>query len=206
MDLLIIFLKGFSLAYLFFYNSWSKSFFKREIFNNEFLKPIESSYFYFTDNGFQYSKLVVKYASILFLVLVVLSLSYKGLLTVLVYSIIDKQNDWSIFWAFFLEYLLYFIYPLLGLLFFIRKMNSLKFFYSIISLILLLPIELIFERFILKLKYDDNLDYLLEEDKNRYIDYFFGLIDCLKYYLIFMVFLVVIVNFIRRKVKQNANS
>ena len=179
---------------------------KIDSFVDEFLKPIENSYFSFTDNAFGYSKILIKYASILFFILTVISLSYQGILQVFVYSIIDQQNDWSIFWAFFLEYLLYFIYPLLGLLFFIRKLNSLKFFYSIISLILLLPIELIFERFILKLKYDDNLDYLLEEDENRYVDYFFGLIDCLKYYLIFMVFLVVIVNFIRRKVKQNANT
>ncbi len=63
MEYYIVFLKCFSLAYLFFYNSWSKAFFKKEIFNNEFLNPLESFYFSFVDNGFRYSKIIIKYCS-----------------------------------------------------------------------------------------------------------------------------------------------
>lgn len=63
MEYYIVFLKCFSLAYLFFYNGWSKAFFKKEIFNNEFLNPLESFYFSFVDNGFRYSKIIIKYCS-----------------------------------------------------------------------------------------------------------------------------------------------
>ena len=131
MEYYIVFLKCFSLAYLFFYNSWSKPFFKKEIFNNEFLNPLESSYFSFVDNGFRYSKIIIKYCSLLLLIFLFVLLNYQYLLELILYHTIDKnQNDNSFYFSNYLEFFLPFILPLIGLLFFVKKICSKVLFYT----------------------------------------------------------------------------
>ena len=208
MEYYIVFLKCFSLAYLFFYNSWSRVFFKKEIFKNEFLNPLESSYFSLVDNGFKYSKIIIKYWSLLLLILLFVLLNYQYLLQLILYHTIDKnQNDNSFYFSSYLEFFLPFILPLIGLLFFIKKISNSFIWISILSLIFLIPLNELLLIEIYKLRYDYLInDTIPKELQINYWNYFTDSFDHLFTYLICMMIMVAFVEFIKGKLSKNVNT
>lgn len=208
MEYYFVFLKCFSLAYLLFYNSWSKVFFKKEIFNNEFLNPLESSYFSFVDNGFEYSKIIIKYCSLLLLIVLFVLLNYQYLLELILYHSIDKnQNDNSFYFSSYLEFFLPFILPLIGLLFFIKKNSSSFIWVSILSLVFLTPVNELLLIEIYKLRYNYLInDTIPKELQINSWNYFTDSFDYLFAYLICMMILVAFIEFIKEKIKKNAHS
>lgn len=208
MEYYIVFLKCFSLAYLFFYNGWSKVFFKKEIFNNEFLNPLEGSYFSFVDNGFKYSKIIIKYWSLLSLILLFVLLNYQYLLQLFLYHTIDKnQDDNSFYFSSYLEFFLPFILPLVGLLFFIKRISNSFIWVTILSLVFLTPLNELLLIEIYKLKYNYLInDTIPKELQINFWNYFTDPFDNLITYLICMMILVTVVKFIKEKISKNANS
>ena len=192
MEYYIVFLKCFSIAYLLFYNSWSKAFFKKEIFNNEFLNPLENSYFSFVDNGFRYSKIIIKYCSLLLLIFLFVLLNYQYLLELILYHTIDKnQNDNSFYFSSYLEFFLPFILPLIGLLFFIKKISNSLIWVSILSLVFLTPLNELLLIEIYKLRYNYLINYTIPKELQiNYWNYFTDSFDYLFTYLICMMILV----------------
>ena len=208
MEYYIVFLKCFSLAYLFFYNSWSKAFFKKEIFNNEFLNPLESSYFSFVDNGFKYSKIIIKFCSLLLLVFLFVLLNYQYLLELILYHSIDKnQNDNSFYFSNYLEFFLPFILPLIGLLFFVKKISNSFFWVSVLSFLFLTPLNELLLIKIYKLRYNYLInDTIPKELEINYWNYFTDPFDHLFTYLICMMVLVAFIEFIKQIIRKNANT
>lgn len=208
MEYYIVFLKCFSIAYLLFYNSWSKAFFKKEIFNNEFLNPLENSYFSFVDNGFRYSKIIIKYCSLLLLIFLFVLLNYQYLLELILYHTIDKnQNDNSFYFSNYLEFFLPFILPLISLLFFVKKISNSFFWVSVLSLIFLTPLNELLLIEIYKLRYNYLInDTIPKELQINYWNYFTDSFDHLFTYLICMMILVASIEFIKEKLKRNAHS
>lgn len=208
MEYYIVFLKCFSIAYLLFYNSWSKAFFKKEIFNNEFLNPLESSYFSFVDNGFKYSKIIIKFSSLLLLIFLFLLLNYQYLLELILYHSIDKnQNDNSFYFSNYLEFFLPFILPLIGLLFFIKKISNSFFWVSVLSLLFLTPLNELLLIKIYKLRYNYLIsDTIPKELEINYWNYFTDPFYHLSTYLICMMVLVAFIEFIKQKIRKNANA
>ena len=208
MEYYIVFLKCFSIAYLLFYNSRSKAFFKKEIFNNEFLNPLENSYFSFVDNGFRYSKIIIKYCSLLLLIFLFVLLNYQYLLELILYHTIDKnQNDNSFYFSSYLEFFLPFILPLIGLLFFIKKISNSLIWVSILSLVFLTPLNELLLIEIYKLRYNYLINYTIPKELQiNYWNYFTDSFDHLITYLICMMILVAVIKFIKEKISKNANS
>ena len=207
MEYYIVFLKCFSIAYLLFYNSRSKAFFKKEIFNNEFLNPLENSYFSFVDNGFRYSKIIIKYCSLLLLIFLFVLLNYQYLLELILYHTIDKnQNDNSFYFSSYLEFFLPFILPLIGLLFFIKKISNSLIWVSILSLVFLTPLNELLLIEIYKLRYNYLINYTIPKELQiNYWNYFTDSFDYLFTYLICMMILVASIEFIKEKLKRNAH-
>ena len=208
MEYYIVFLKCFSIAYLLFYNSRSKAFFKKEIFNNEFLNPLESSYFSLVDNGFKYSKIIIKFSSLLLLIFLFLLLNYQYLLELILYHSIDKnQNDNSFYFSNYLEFFLPFILPLIGLLFFIKKISNSFFWVSVLSLLFLTPLNELLLIKIYKLRYNYLIsDTIPKELEINYWNYFTDPFYHLSTYLICMMVLVAFIEFIKQKIRKNANA
>lgn len=207
MEYYIVFLKCFSLAYLLFYNNWSKAFFKKEVFNNEFLNPLENSYFTFVDNGFKYSIIIIKFSSLLLLIFLFLLLNYQYLLELIVYHSIDKnQNDNSFYFSNYLEFFLPFLLPSIGLLFFIKKISNSFFGVSVLSLLFLAPLNELLLIKIYKLRYNYlRNDTIPKELEINYWNYFTDPFDHLFAYLICMMVLVVSIEFIKKKIRKNAH-
>ena len=160
------------------------------------------------DNGFKYSKIIIKFSSLLLLIFLFLLLNYQYLLELILYHSIDKnQNDNSFYFSNYLEFFLPFILPLIGLLFFIKKISNSFFWVSVLSLLFLTPLNELLLIKIYKLRYNYLIsDTIPKELEINYWNYFTDSFDHLITYLICMMILVAVIKFIKEKISKNANS
>ena len=160
------------------------------------------------DNGFKYSKIIIKYWSLLSLILLFVLLNYQYLLQLFFYHSIEKnQNDNSFYFSNYLEFFLPFILPLVGLLFFIKRISNNFIWVTILSLVFLTPLNELLLVEIYKLRYNNLInDTSTKELQSNYCNYFTDSFDHLITYLICMMILVAVIKFIKEKISKNAHS
>ncbi len=144
---------------------------------------------------------------LLLLIFLFVLLNYQYLLELILYHTIDKnQNDNSFYFSSYLEFFLPFILPLIGLLFFIKKISNSLIWVSILSLVFLTPLNELLLIEIYKLRYNYLINYTIPKELQiNYWNYFTDSFDYLFTYLICMMILVASIEFIKEKLKRNAH-
>jgi hypothetical protein len=159
------------------------------------------------DNGFKYSKIIIKYWSLLSLILLFVLLNYQYLLQLFLYHTIDKnQDDNSFYFSSYLEFFLPFILPLVGCCCFLLKEFQIVLF-KLRPLVFLIPLNELLLIEVYKLRYNYLIyDTIPKELQINFWNYFTDPFDNLIPYLICMMILVAVVKFIKEKISKNANS